>query len=346
MLFVTERTLGRGCSGVRVRTGTRWAHEMGPEGKEKFAMRTKQFLFAAVVGILVILTVNARAQVGAHETICRVGQEPVCLIRSADGVKVATDGRGHAVREHEACRSTTTEVRFGCLPSADILREERAECEELCYPFRWSDQRNRCFEQREGRDSDPTSPPAQNPQQQSQVIIVPQDCPSCPPLPPPQGGGCTPDEVGRIERELARLERGLAVITEGACLEQAGALYGESVRCGGDVLSRARDLVAACDQIETTPPAPVPQQGATESTPPVTPVTPPAQQNPLAPPPPEEDEDESWCSENPGICTVIIIGAVLGATALGVGLYEALKPTPEVTIDHDYHRALGLGVSW
>jgi hypothetical protein len=314
--------------------------------------KMKMFLFEAFVGILVILTVNSvKAQVGAHYTICPAGQMNICYIQLAEGIKLATDGRGHVIRTHEECGRSSITVQYGCKPVTedDINRAEAEECAALVaqgLPYYWSERRQECLERRESRDSDPVSPPpAQNPHpQQPQVVIVGQDCPQCPSLPPPQGGGCTPDEVGRITAELSRIEHNRLVLTEDACLAQATGLYTESVRCGGEVMARASALVTACDQPEPTPQVvgPVTPPVTAEPTPP-----PPADpENPLVPPPapPSENEDESWCSENPGICTVIIVGAVLGATALGVGLYEALKPAPEVSIDHDYSALVG--VSW
>ncbi len=61
------------------------------------------------------------------------------------------------------------------------------------------------------------------------------------------------------------------------------------------------------------------------------------------PPGPEQTgssspEEESWCEENPVPCGFIIAGAIITAAGLGVGLYEAFKPPPEVEIGFDYHR--------
>lgn len=50
------------------------------------------------------------------------------------------------------------------------------------------------------------------------------------------------------------------------------------------------------------------------------------------------ESEESWCERNPVPCGFIIAGAVITAAGLGVGLYEALKPPPEVTIGFDYNR--------
>jgi hypothetical protein len=50
----------------------------------------------------------------------------------------------------------------------------------------------------------------------------------------------------------------------------------------------------------------------------------------------DEAEEKTWCEENPWPCGFIIAGAAITAAGLGVGLYEAFKPPPEVTIGFDY----------
>jgi hypothetical protein len=142
-----------------------------------------QFLISLVVGILVILTVNAAKATTADDTVCPAGSVPVCFTKQADGslAKIQTDGQGHAVTVHERCTSSAETVYFGCQPDSAIRAEEREECEGLDWPYFWSETRGgRCVERRP-RDTPPAPPPTPPTPPQTPPIV------QTPPT-PPQGG--------------------------------------------------------------------------------------------------------------------------------------------------------------
>jgi len=160
----------------------------------------KWFLLSLVVGILMVLTVSAKATT-ADETVCAAGAAHVCYTRTADGSldAIVTNGHGRAVVVHEECDDADTDVFFGCQPLALIRAKEHGECAGLGWPYRWveSERRgDRCVEQRpqDREDDSPPTPPPTPP-------TPPTPPPYTPPPPTPPGSGpgvITPPGGGSI----------------------------------------------------------------------------------------------------------------------------------------------------